>query len=134
MNRWGRTLILVKIFIFRVTSSQASDKAAGRLGAVPIVVEVGGEDEVAFGAGEGDVEEVGDFEAAKLAIGPEGAEGGAANAGGDHGGEAVGHEPGLAGACGCQYEQGAVEVIEDLSLLGVGIGHRIAGIGGSESG
>ena len=31
-------------------------KAAGRLGPVPIVVEVGGEDKVAFGAGDGDVE------------------------------------------------------------------------------
>ena len=44
------------------------------------------------------------------------------------GGQAVGHETCLAGACGGQYEQGAVKVIEDLSLLGVGIGHRIAGI------
>ena len=44
------------------------------------------------------------------------------------GGQAVGHETCLAGACGGQYEQGAVKVIENLSLLGVGIGHRIAGI------
>ena len=50
------------------------------------------------------------------------------HAGGDDGGQAVGHETCLAGACGGQYEQGAVKVIEDLSLLGVGIGPRIAGI------
>lgn len=48
------------------------------------------------------------------------------HAAGDDGGQAVGHETCLAGACGCQYEQGAVKVIEDLSLLGIGIGHRIA--------
>ncbi len=29
---------------------------------------------------------------------------------------------------GGQYEQGAVKVVEDLSLLGIGTGHRIAGI------
>ena len=44
------------------------------------------------------------------------------------GGEAVGHEACLAGACGGQYEQGAVEVTEDLLLHGIKISHRIAGI------
>jgi hypothetical protein len=50
------------------------------------------------------------------------------HAGGNDGGQAIRHDACLAGACGCQYEQGAVKVIEDLSLLGVRIGHRIAGM------
>jgi hypothetical protein len=47
------------------------------------------------------------------------------HASGDDGGQAVCHEACLAGAGACQYEQSAVNVIEDLSLLGIGIGHCI---------
>ncbi len=47
------------------------------------------------------------------------------HSGGDDGGEAIGHDAGLAGASGGQYEQRAMEMAEDLLLLGVGIGHRL---------
>ncbi len=47
------------------------------------------------------------------------------HASGDDGGEAVGHDPGLSGACGCQDQERAIEMTEDGCLLLVGIAHGI---------
>jgi len=44
---------------------------------------------------------------------------------GDHGGEAVGHEPGFSGARRGQYQERAIEMAEDGYLLLVGIAHGI---------
>lgn len=45
--------------------------------------------------------------------------------GGDDCGQSARHETGLSGACRCQYEQIAIEMAENLLLLGVGIAHTI---------
>jgi hypothetical protein len=49
------------------------------------------------------------------------------HAGGNDGGEAIRHETSLSSSCGGQYEQRAMEMVEDGGLLMVGIGHAIDG-------